>query len=97
MPGGLAQADGGEVLQAGDQGSVMAGRQETVLGFNGLNRISDDKKKMNFTSRQASEAVCQQQFGANLVSIDTPEEAEKLCDIVSDRYCVLCCCFYRFQ
>ena len=52
---------------------------------------------MNFTSRQESEAVCQQQFGANLVSIDTQEEAEKLCDIVSDRYCVLCCCFYRFQ
>ena len=72
-------------------------REETVLGFNGSKRISDDKKKMNFTSLQASQAVCQQQFGANLVSIDTPEEAEKLCDIVSDRYCVLCCCFYRFQ
>ena len=45
---------------------------------------------MNFTPLQESEAVCQQQFGANLVSIDTEEEAEKLCEIVSDRYCVLC-------
>ena len=45
LPGRLDQVDGGEVLQAGDEGSVMAGRHETVLGFNGSKRISDHKTR----------------------------------------------------